>query len=187
MTGRTRTIHDELLVLEAQAGDERAFETLISRWQPRLLAHALRLCGDRDSAPEIVQEAWLAVVRGIRRLDDPARFRGWIFQIVTHKAADWVRKRQRQRRLDDVASDEAENLNPDQLASDFCASDQTDGVRRALEMLTRDRRVLLSLFYVEDMRVDEIAIVLDIPIGTVKSRLFHARKELKDRLERMKP
>ena len=88
-------IHDELLVMGCQDGDGQSLIALVNRWQPRLLCHAMRLTREHEAAMDVVQDAWVAIVRGIRRLDDPACFAPWVYRIVTNKCADWTRQRQR--------------------------------------------------------------------------------------------
>jgi len=87
VVGRSDRVLDELLVLRCQDGEANAFEELVGHWQRKLLRHALHLTGDADGANDVVQEAWFAIVRGIGRIDDPARFPAWAYRIVTHKAA----------------------------------------------------------------------------------------------------
>ena len=174
-------IHDELLVLRCQDGDEQALAALVQRWQERLWRHAFRLTGRRDAAADVMQESWLAIVRGIGRLKDPACFRAWAYRIVTHRAADWTRRVQRQRKLlENVA---AETPQPQQPATPGDDED-VNLLRDAMRKLPAERRALLSLFYLDELSIGEIATVLSIPAGTVKSRLFHARGELKSLLER---
>ena len=172
---------DELLVLRCQGGDERALEMLVQRWHGRVLAYAARLTGSSHAAPDVAQEVWLAVVRGIRRLGDPACFRGWLFRIAANKCADWIRARQKQRRVLEAAAVE--------LATGP-ASRSREGtdprlalLREGLNMLPGNRRTMLAMFYLEEMSVKEISEVLSVPVGTVKSRLFHARNALKQKLE----
>src|SRR5512145_1583590 len=86
-------IQDELLVLRCQGGESEALHKLVSRWHPRLRRLAERRTADPEAAKDLVQDAWLAIVRGLRRLDDPSRFRVWAYRIVTNKCADWVRRR----------------------------------------------------------------------------------------------
>lgn len=169
----TSRVLDEWLVLGAQCGDERAFGRLVERWQGRVLVYAYRLTGDRAGAADVAQDAWVGVARGIRRLEDPAAFRGWLFSIVRRRASDWVRARQRDRLGFAVAPGEAEE------------SDAGDGVavRRALALLDADERELLVLRHVEGLSVVELAGVLAVPVGTVKSRLFAARARLRALLE----
>ncbi len=173
-------IHDEWLVLRCQDGDSAALAELIDRWQPRLWRQAMRLTADRDAANDTVQQAWIAIIRGLARLNDAACFRRWAYQIVTYKCADWVRQRQRER-----AQTGALDSKPDEQPSP--AADATDDVellREALKQLSPERRMVLSMFYVEKMPLAEIAHVLSLPVGTVKSRLHYAKQELKTILER---
>ncbi|WP_145259429.1 RNA polymerase sigma factor [Planctomycetes bacterium Pan216] len=172
-------IVDELLVLRWQEGNAAAVEAMVERWQPRLWRHACRLLGRRDVASDITQEAWIAIVKGIGRLRDPACFRRWAFLIVTRKCADWIRVQQRQRdvlRQVPVPPEEADDASAD--------GDEIERLRWAMKRLPEERRVLLAMFYREQMSLHEIADILEIPVGTVKSRLYHAREELREVIER---
>ncbi len=178
MVGRSERVLDELLVLRCQDGEANAFEELVGRWQRKLLRHALHLTGDADGANDVVQEAWFAIVRGIGRVDDPTRFPAWAYRIVTHKAADWIRRRQRRRAVEDALEP------PRATVSSEGANDDVDALRAALRELPRDARVALSLHYLDGLGVRDMARALGIPAGTVKSRLFNARNKLKQVLER---
>jgi RNA polymerase sigma-70 factor (ECF subfamily) len=172
-------IEDELLVLDAQAGDARAQRLLFERWNPRLFRHARRLLGEAEAAREVAQEAWLAIVRGLVRLEDPARFPAWAYRIVTHKAADLIRQRRRRPAgMADAGAVPAPEVEPG------AGHDELAQLRRALRRLSPDHRAVVSLFYLEQLSIHEIAHALAIPAGTVKSRLFHARKQLQAELER---
>ena len=173
-------IHDEWLVLRCQEGDAAALTELVERWQSRLWRQAMRLTGDSDAAHDVVQQAWLAIVRGLDRLTDAACFRRWAYQIVTYKSADWIRERQRER-----AQKNAIAAKPgEQPAPTTDATDDVELLREALKELSPDQRTALSMFYLEQMPLAEIAHVLSLPVGTVKSRLHYARHELKTVLER---
>jgi len=178
MARTTRQVLDELLVLRAVGGDRAAMGVLVKRWQPRLLRHARRLTDDSASARDAVQEAWVAIVRGIRRLDDPARFGAWAYRIVTHKCADRTRRAVRDREL-------RGSLNHHPAPRDSSEENgEIDRLRAALRRLPPERRALLGLFYVDGLDLGQIAAALGVPRGTVKSRLFHAREELKRVFER---
>ena len=180
MTRTSEQIYDELLVLRCQDGEGAALEELVRRWQPRLLRHAQRLTDDLDTASDVLQEAWIAMVRGIGKLDDPARFPAWAYRIVTHKCADWTRRTTRQRRMkDEVSHQPMATSAPPQVERD----EETHRVQQAIALLPQDRQSLLALFYLQGLGVAEIAKHLGIPRGTVKSRLFHARNALKQTLE----
>lgn len=176
-------IRDELLVLQCQEGDGDALKTLIARWQPRLGRLAWRLTGQREAAQDVLQESWLAIVRGLRRLDDPARFRSWAYRIVNHKCADWTRRRAVERSVAKNLRDTAASTCDDPH-NDPESGDQLARLRDALARLPDDQRAILSLHYLDGIGLAEIARVLNVPQGTVKSRLFHARNRLKQTLER---
>lgn len=182
MSRTDQDIQDELLVLQCQDGDRKALETLVGRWQPRLARLAWRLTAEREAAREIVQDSWLAIVRGLRRLDDPARFRTWAYRIVTNKCADWTRRRVVQRGVTKDLRDAAASANRSSATN---SADEVDRIRGALARLPDEQRAILSLHYLDEMGVREIARVLGVPEGTVKSRLYHARNGLKQALERV--
>ena len=168
---------DEYLVVQSQLGDAVAFRRLVRRWQGRVLRRAEYLVRDRDAAQDVAQESWMAVIRGLRSLRDPARFPAWTLQIVAHKSRDWVRREEARTRAMRRAVAEPE---PSASAPAACLVER---VRAGLAALDPARRSVLRWFYLEGMSVAEIADVLDIPPGTVKSRLFHAREALRGRLE----
>ena len=173
-------IHDEWLVIRCQDGDSDALAELVDRWQPRLLRHAMRLTGTAREADEIVQVAWVAIVRGVRQLNDPACFRRWAYQIITHKCADWIRTQRRERaRMSSLVTEPV-----DQNASGDIPEDEITLLRDVLKQLPTERKAILSMFYLESMSLREIAEVLSVPVGTVKSRMHYARIELKEALER---
>ena len=174
-------IQDELLVLRCQEGDDESLRALIDRWQPRLGRLAGRLTRDRDASRDIVQDAWLAIVRGIKRLDDPARFRSWAYRIVSNKCMDWTRRRVVRRKAAREREGTIENATDE---SD--ATDEVNGLRVALAHLPIDQRAILSLHYLDGMGLLEIARVLGVPVGTVKSRLYHARNRLREAMERVR-
>lgn len=174
---RRRQAHDvldDLLVLNAQAGDEQAFAEIYRRWSPRLERHIGRLVEDRHAAHDVAQNVWLAIARGIRRLDDPAAFTSWAYRIATHKAADWTRERQRRRRL--IASAPVDN-------GAITSEVDLDPVRAAIRGLAPQQRALLSMHYADGLSLGHIAHALQVPIGTVKSRLHAARNEVRHSLK----
>lgn len=184
MSRTQEDIQDELLVLQCQDGDENALKSLIARWQPRLGRLAWRLTAEREAARDIVQDAWLAIVRGIKRLDDPARFRAWAYRIVTNKCTDWTRRRIVQRNATKELQDAAASRRRDE-PSDADAGGDVGLLRAALTKLPEQQRAILSLHYLDGMGVAEIARVFGVPPGTAKSRLYHARERLKQALERV--
>ena len=182
MQRTTEDIYDELLVYRCQDGEKDAFDELFFRWNGRLLAHAIGRLGRSDGAADVLQDAWLSIVRGINRLDDPARFRGWAYRIVSNKCADSARSGVRRRRSVRAAAQDA-GTEPALTSDAVEEADDIRVLRAALRDLPAERRAVLSMHYLESMPVGEIARVLSIPEGTVKSRLHHARAHLKRALE----
>ena len=164
---------DEYLVLSAQAGSSVALGELARRWTPRLLRHAQHLLGSAEQAGDVVQETWLAVLRGLRRLEDPARFPGWVYAIATRRCADVIRGNVRLRAFREKAE-----TDPTNAEAPHGADERLD-MRGALSRLPSDQAVVMAMFYGADLSIEEIAAALSIPAGTVKSRLHNARETLK--------
>jgi RNA polymerase sigma-70 factor (ECF subfamily) len=177
MKNRTPSeVIDEYLVLQAQAGEPEAFRRLVERWQPRLLSHAFRYTRNREAACDITQESWVAIIKGISTLDDATRFRPWAYRIAANKARDWVRREQARRRATAGAP-------PAEMATEVMApKGDIARIRECIAQLEPDQRLILSWVYLEEMSLREVAQALSIPVGTVKSRLFHARSALRARL-----
>jgi RNA polymerase sigma-70 factor (ECF subfamily) len=182
----TDQVIDAMLVLRCQSGDAAAFDLIAARWQSRLVRHAVRLLGDAEAAGEAVQEAWLAIVRGLQRLEDPARFGPWAYRIVRHKCSDRLRRVTRARARE-TGLDDSTELDSGEAADIRVASRDQRAVvarlRAALRVLPPEHRTLLTLFYFEQMPVADIAEAMDLPAGTVKSRLFHLRAKLRATME----
>lgn len=178
-------IQDELLVLYCQEGDAAALASLIERWQPRLTRLAWRLTADREAAHDLVQDAWISIVRGIHRLNDPASFRAWAYRIMRNKCADWIRRRIVRR----DAAQEIRETAVSARGNETHEGESEDALelRRALSHMPDEQRATLSLHYLDGMSLAEIATVFGVPLGTVKSRLHHARNKLKQTLERIEP
>ncbi|MFK8032604.1 MAG: RNA polymerase sigma factor [Hyphomicrobiales bacterium] len=170
---------EEYLVTSARLGDRDAFAKLVQLRGPRLLAHASRLLQNREEARDIVQEAWLDILRGLRSLRDPVAFPAWATRIVTRRCARFIRAQQTQRALKAELTEEAK------LDAFEHPPDATDAerVRTEIAALPPKQAATIALFYLEDMSVGEVAMALDVPRGTVKTRLMHAREQLKNVLK----
>lgn len=170
---------DAYFVLAAQAGDKTAIETLVRRWQPKLLAHAWRLSGDREAARDAVQDAWREILSGISHLRDAHAFPAWAYRIVSRTHARQVGHAIRRRKL-------AVALAAEPLESAEAPDKDESDLRRlqiAIRQLPAEQRAAIALFYFEDLSVAEVAVAMNIPIGTAKTRLMHARRKLHAILE----
>lgn len=177
----SRQVLTECLVLAAQGGSEAAFTDLHGLWREDLRRLALVRVERQEAADEVLTEVWLAIARGLHRLDDPACFPRWAFRIVDRRSADWIRQRSLARRRETATVNAADELAP---ATAVEPADDIIRLRSAISRLNRDQRELLHLYYDLERSVGEIAAVLAIPTGTVKSRLFSVRENLKQQLER---
>ncbi len=175
---RTAKILDEYLVIAARAGDQAAFGHLVRRWHRRLVAHAWRLTGDHETALDAVQNSWTDIVTGLGRLQDERAFPAWAFRIVTRACNRQIGQRIRQRDLASALACEPEVEPPDHDLGLTAAR-----LRVAIRDLPPDQRAAIALFHFEEMGVAEVAVALDVPVGTVKTRLMHGRRKLRAALE----
>jgi RNA polymerase sigma factor (sigma-70 family) len=178
MSAKERAL-DAYLVASARTGDRRAMARLVALRGPRLLAHATRLLGEREGAHDVVQEAWVEILRNLKGLRDESLFLPWALRIVSRRVARKIGRRQRGRKLADAMQAEAEPAVAE------AGPDEVDAarVRAAIATLPPVQAATVALFYLEDLTVTEVATALDVPVGTVKTRLMHARKRLRAELE----
>jgi RNA polymerase sigma factor (sigma-70 family) len=176
---------DEYLVLLSQTGSREAFARLVARWSPKLAAFAARQLASTEAAKDVVQETWESAFKGIARLEDPARFRAWIYGIAARKCADALRAKYRGRNVA-TAVDAQAMFEESSADSESDAGDRLD-LAAALKRLPPEQRAVVGLFFGEDMSIAEIATATGAPPGTVKSRLFAARQALRARMEGEKP
>ncbi len=169
-------IYDQLLVIRCQEADADALDELLIRWQQRLWRHAVRLTGDSEAAWDILQETMVAICRRITCLNEPAAFPAWAYRIATNQCRDFFRRKQRQDRLIEAYHEQPPRERPRDPVSVM-------DLQAAVAQLTGPQQVLLSLRYEEGFSEAEIANVLGIQAGTVKSRLFTARQQLRSLLE----
>jgi RNA polymerase sigma factor (sigma-70 family) len=171
-------ILDEYLVSAARTGDRKAFGMLAERWHVKLVAHGWRLTGDREAARDAAQESWVEIARGISSLNDERAFPAWAYRIATRRCAKAVNRKVRDRGLGEALARESPAPGPAPGAS----LDE-ERLRRAIAALPNDQRSAIALFYLEEMSVAEVAVALNVPAGTVKTRLMHARHKLRAALE----
>ena len=171
-------ILDAYLVASARLGDREALGALVQRWNGKLLAHAWRLLRHRESARDAVQESWAEMLRGLSRLRDEQAFAAWAYRIVSRRCARHIGRMQTERRL---IEEMAEESGDDSVAE--ASSLDVDALRKAIRTLPPEQQAAIALFYLEEMSVAEVAVALDVPAGTVKTRLMHARRKLRAAME----
>jgi RNA polymerase sigma factor (sigma-70 family) len=179
-------VDDRELVGRARQGDREAFTQLIMQYQVQLYNTALRMVGSREDAADITQEAFLRAWEKIRTLRD-APFKSWLFQIAVNLCYDHFRRGRRY----GVMPDEEQGgkivglgvaiPDPQERAE---ANERVKIVRESIESLEHDMRAALVLRDINGMAYDEIAGVLGVPLGTVKSRIARARAQVQEHLQR---
>jgi len=168
---------DAALVLASRAGDRRAFEQLLARYERPVFNAAYRILHHRDDAADVTQTAFLRAYEHLDRYDPAQRFFSWLYRIAINEAMDVSGRRKPEPLLLEVVADPGEG--PDGQA----AGAQSDArLQHALMALSVDQRALVVLKHVQDFSYEQIAVILDCPVKTVKSRLFTARRALRDRL-----
>jgi RNA polymerase sigma-70 factor (ECF subfamily) len=165
---------DELLAVRCQLGEPEAFDALVERWHEPLWRYTRRLTDDDDAAADAVQDVWLRVLRALPGLRDPARLRPWLFGIARRTLMDRLRRRYAE--PERVPVDAAEPLEPD---ADDDRAGELELVHERLAQLPLVEREVLVLFYLHELSLEQLAEVLGIPVGTVKSRLHRARRLLR--------
>jgi RNA polymerase sigma-70 factor, ECF subfamily len=172
-------LQDEWLALRCQSGEPDAFEDLVGAMERPLLYYAAKLLGSEERAVDVLQDVWIRVFRGIRRLKDAGSLRPWLYRITYGISVDRIRR--------DTSRERAEDAHVEQLEETAAPSfDHEDAARvhQALDELDLRHREVLVLHFIEDFSVAEIAAVVGCPEGTVKSRIYHAKKAMRDILLR---
>jgi len=173
------------LVERAQAGDRAAFERLVERRLDRAYRTARAILGNEADARDATQEAFLDAWRQRARLRDPARFDAWLGRILVNSCRETLRGRRRRAVREIAAGDLLDPLDA-VPARDPAPDERTaslDTLERAFERLPAPERAILVLHHLEHQPLAEIAATLDVPVGTVKSRLHAARHSLERALE----
>jgi RNA polymerase sigma-70 factor, ECF subfamily len=170
---------DAELVRECRAGDPRAFETLVRKYERPIYNLALRMLKDRDDAMDITQTAFVKAYEKLGSFDDRHDFFSWIYRIAINESINFSK---RNRRRDDYESGVTVAL-PATQETDRRAGALSAEIEQAIEMLKMDHRMVIVLKHFQDFSYEEIAEVLRIPEKTVKSRLFTARQQLKEILD----
>jgi len=172
-------IYCELLVLRCHQRQRDALEELVRTWDRPLLYYIHRLVADEHEARQILQQTWVKVLQGLGRLREPRKLPMWLYSIARKTAMSHLRSRYSEQALfrrDAEIPDSADH-------SADPSFDNVEQIHYGLSRISLAHREVLTLFFLQDLSLEEIASVLEIPVGTVKSRLHHAKRALKAILE----
>jgi RNA polymerase sigma-70 factor, ECF subfamily len=181
---------DALLVEAALSGSRDAFGELVLRYQDRLYNTLVRVLGSRDDASEVLQDAFVQAYTKLASFRGTSQFYTWMYRVALNLACSHRRRNTRRRDEQSVeqirelsgAEPVDPNLQPEQTA---VRMEQAELVQAALLTVSDEHRQILVLREMEDCSYETIAEILDLPVGTVRSRLFRARLQLKEVLEGM--
>jgi len=170
---------DELLVEQYQTGDGFALQKLVKRWHKSFCEKAFWLTKDAEASKDIAQECWNTIIMKMDTLKEPSKFSSWALRIVFSKSMDWMRSNQTNRKKLENYQNNYESVEEEQDANEALKK----ALLLAIKKLPYDQQTVIRLFYVEDYTMKDISDLLEISVGTVKSRLFHAREKLKEQLK----
>jgi RNA polymerase sigma-70 factor (ECF subfamily) len=173
--------YDHNLVHRMAGGDEAAMHELYAAYGQRLYAYALRLTGDPAQAEDVVQDALLAAWKSARRFRGEGRVIAWLLGIVHHLALKSLRHRSQALTDEIEALLEAGSPSPEQQIE---SAEQAARVRLGLRALSPEHRSILELIFYQGLSLEEAAQVCRLPLGTIKSRLSYARRQLRGILSR---
>ena len=164
---------EDLLVIAAQNGNDQAFAFLCKHYHVSLHRFAYKLSNDHQLAQDAVQNAWIKITKKLKDIEDPRAFKSWVFRAVRWCAYDLMRKSQRQEEL--VEQEMLDSVASPQNVED----DNAENLHTLIALLPEIDKQAIYLFYLEEMKIVEIADILQIASGTVKSRLNRARNMLR--------
>ncbi len=182
---KNKTTDTRLLLEKIQAGDKKAFQSLIEEYQ-RLVSHIVfRMIHNEADREDICQEIFIKVYQNLRGFRFESRISTWIAKIAYNSCINYLQKKKTPLFDDHAAGDETiENFSGNYILPDSFTEERDIASRLQIEIAKMDiqSRTILTLYHLEEMSYTEISQIMDVPQGTVKSYLFRARKKLKEKL-----
>lgn len=166
---------DEKLVEAYKSGDKKALAALVKRWHKLFCDKAYWLIKDKDAAKDIAQESWAIIIAKIDDLKEPKQFKFWAYRIVCNKAMDWLRLQSKIRNKTIGDHQELKSEDEIYIENDYLKQKLFNEIKA----LPNKQKTVIRLFYLESYSLKQISALLNISVGTAKSRLFHAREKLK--------
>jgi len=177
---------DAALVSACQVGDQEAFALLVQRHQRFVFNLVFRMLGQYEEADEVTQETFLAAWQGLPGFRGKARFSTWLYRIAYNCALKQLEQRKRDQALQlaiQVEQADQRINNDERIGAEIEAHDRQTIIREHLSKLPAKYRIVLVLRHLQEMTYEEMAEILTMPVGTIKTHLFRARNLLKERLE----
>lgn len=177
---------DKTLITHILEGDQSAFAALVERYQAPVYNQILRMVGSEQDALELAQETFLRVWRGLAWFQFESKFSTWLYRLAANCCIDFLRRQKKQHTVSLTADDEKTADIPDRQATpeeQLLTRERRDMLQNAMAQLETGHRQILTLRVINELDYAQIAQVLDIPVGTVKSRLARARAQLRKKLQ----
>jgi len=174
------------LVAASKRGDQDAFAQLVQQHQRRVFNLVFRMLQEYEETNEVTQEAFLAAWQGLPSFRGDARFSTWLYRIAYNCSLKQLEQRKRDRALQSAIESEqivAQANQPDRIDAELEAHTRSEMLHEQLSHLPAKYRIVLVLRHLQEMTYEEMAEILTMPIGTIKTHLFRARNLLKERLE----
>lgn len=176
------TLADRDLIIALQAGSVEALGHLYDRYQRMVYRTALAITGDADAAADLLQDVFLRLFRFAHHCDSERPLEPWLYRITANLAYTYIKRNRRWLHpLEDLV-DRIASLGRQSPYEEIEKQDEWDAVQRAISSLPLSQRMVVVLYYLNDLPLQEISEILDVPVGTVKSRLHYGRLLLKKRL-----
>ena len=182
---KLQNLEDAVLIVLYQSGKNNVLPILVKRWHMHFCKYAYWYCKDAQTAKDIAQESWLVIYKKLYDLKEPERFKSWAISIANHKAIDWIRKSNREKNKLHKFYDETPKVEIIEKVEQYSSSVHQK-MKNEIAKLPQHQQVVLRLFYIEEYSLKQIGGLLEISVGTAKSRLFHARERLKKQMRKYK-
>jgi RNA polymerase sigma-70 factor (ECF subfamily) len=174
---------DELLIKRFLSGDQKAFNKLVLRWQKSIYNFCLRYLGDTELAQDVLQSTFLRVYQKLATLYDHAKFTTWIYQIAKNLCFDELKKKNHES-LSEISVDDGKGLLSSAIESDnpfrmSAYNDLVQVLRQAMQRIPDEQRLIIILKTYHELKFWEIAEILNIPVNTVKARMYKGLQALK--------
>lgn len=174
MSKKQREI-DGFLVKQYRSGNAKALTELVKRWHRQFCEKAYWLVKDADAAKDVAQDSWKTIIVKMNKLQDPNSFGSWAMRIVYTNALDCISANNRKRKHLEQYKHQQDIVVEEKQTNESIKNE----LLKAIKNLVEHQQTVIKLFYVEDCSLKEISDILNISVGTAKSRLFHAWEKLK--------
>jgi RNA polymerase sigma-70 factor (ECF subfamily) len=174
-----RPSQDQIDIAKTLAGDMDAFAILVNRYKYMVYTLAVRMLRNREDAEEVAQDTFVKAYHGLVNFSGSSKFSTWLYKIAYNKSLDYLRRNRRQPEMtSDFPEDRRLQIHKPEIVEKMDIDDRKNTLDRALKNLAEDDSLIITLYYLEEMTLDEIATVVGMSPNTAKVRLHRARKKL---------